>query len=221
MTRVSSHVFLQHVLQRERVDDRAEHAHVVGGDAIHAQTGAAWEPRTMLPPPPMTNSDSSRARHATASISSGPSPRASKSSPTRRPGERLAGELEQDARKAERHQASPIWKRTNRTTVAPATSCHELGPACVIAHPRLVEERRSPKNFPSAVDHLLDMASGLPLCAACASKIGARARSVGRDVLGATAIGSRGATCSDTCLASASAASPVAPMISTITATCR
>ena len=39
--RVRRHPALERVLQRERVDDGGEHAHVIAGDAIHAGLGQA------------------------------------------------------------------------------------------------------------------------------------------------------------------------------------
>ena len=53
-TRVVTPLLLERVLQRERVDDRREHAHVVGGRAVHAACALAARPRKRLPPPMTT-----------------------------------------------------------------------------------------------------------------------------------------------------------------------
>jgi hypothetical protein len=41
---------LEHVLERQGVDDRGQHAHVVGLGAVHARS-LTGHPRQMLPPP--------------------------------------------------------------------------------------------------------------------------------------------------------------------------
>ena len=44
-------LLLERVLQRQRVDDGGQHAHVVGGGAVHARARWPPAPRKMLPPP--------------------------------------------------------------------------------------------------------------------------------------------------------------------------
>ena len=88
---------LEHVLQRQRVDDGAEHAHVVGGDAVHAGLGelraahdvAAADHQADATRPCSTTATTSSARRLD---------RVEVEAESLVSGEGFAGELEQDAR---------------------------------------------------------------------------------------------------------------------------
>ena len=66
--RVLAHL-LKRVLQRERIDDGGEHAHVVAGHAIHVLAASAM-PRKMLPPPTTTPTSMPSWRMAAISAAS-------------------------------------------------------------------------------------------------------------------------------------------------------
>ena len=111
---------LQHVLQRQGVDDRGQHAHVVGGDAVEpfpagrgaADDVAAAHHQREVHAEGVHRLDLFRERLDDVKVEA----RAFLAA------QRLARNLEQGAGVGEGHQAAPTWNRANRRTVTTSPS---------------------------------------------------------------------------------------------------
>src|SRR5690606_8234539 len=213
-------VGLEHVLHRQGVDHGGEHSHVIRRDAIKTLLRGDRAADDVATADHQAQRDT-RGVNRLDLVSERLDDLVVEASALR-PGECLAGELEQCPAVA-CHQLSPTLKRTKLATLAPGTlatswemvTLSSLTNGCSISARSLANLR----SLPSTI--LARIASGLPSAATCSSAM-RRSRSIISPGMSAalTATGSAEAMCSAISRAIARASSPLAPSRATSTPTC-
>ena len=179
---------LEHVLHGQRVDHRAEHAHVVGGDAVHAGLArAASRARCCRRRSPVRRD---APVSTTATISS--ANRLTARSRTRIPCSPARASPESFSRTrgyfralAHRWRSVIPGRAGSGRTAAPDVLArlrrhllHEIADRLLrLAHPRLVHERDVlVERLDLSLDDLVDHVLGLALACTCSRRCGARTR---------------------------------------------